>query len=94
MRGIHEIRHYKPMLADKIEHEQHGYILDNQVEELKQINRMLLVLVRCGCGRFLCPIQDLQHFIAIIEEHAKLKSEKEKQPHCGDHIRDVSLPVS
>jgi len=38
-----------------------------------------LILVRCGCGRFVAPAQDTEHFVAII---TKCES---------DYVRDVSL---
>jgi len=37
------------------------------------------VLVRCGGGRFVCPIQDLNHFRDIINKDGR------------DYIRDVSV---
>jgi hypothetical protein len=84
MRSVEKIRSVNPALAQKIE--QQGYCLrDTDVPEVQKVDRLMLVLVRCGCGRFLCPAQDLQHFIAIIEQHAK------DHPNEGDYIRDVSL---
>ena len=84
MRSVETIRSVSPDFAQKIERQ--GYCLrDTDIPELVKINRMQLVLVRCGCGRFLCPAQDVQHFIAIVEQHAK------DHPNEGDYIRDVSL---
>jgi hypothetical protein len=90
--AMRQIQAANPTLAAQIT-EQGGFIKDNQVDALIAVNRLMLVLVRCGNGRFLCPVQDLKHFIGIIEEHAKLKEEKTGQPMQGDHIRDVSLPT-
>jgi hypothetical protein len=63
-----------------------GFITDDQMEELIGINRMMLVMVRCGMGRFICPIQDAKHFIDIIERDSEANN-----GHQGEHIRDVSL---
>ena len=50
--------------------------------------RLQMILVRCGCGRFVAPAQDAQHFINIIERDAKNR-------HLGsDYIRDVSIPAN
>jgi len=37
------------------------------------------VLVRCGNGRFVCPIQDLSHFREIINKDGR------------DYIRDIAV---
>ena len=92
MRGINTIRSHNPSLADAIT-SQHGFITDQQLPELVNIDRLMLVLVRCGNGRFLCPAQDAKHFIGIIEEHAQLQKDKTGNALAGDHIRDVSLPA-
>lgn len=58
-----------------------GFITSREQEaELKQLNRLQPVLVRCGAGRFTCAVQDLPHFIACVNAG-------------GDYVRDVSLPV-
>lgn len=80
-----------PTLATTIA-ERGGFIKENEIDALIAVDRLMLVLVRCGNGRFLCPAQDVKHFIGIIEEHARLKQEKTGQPMQGDHVRDVSLP--
>ena len=41
--------------------------------------RLLQCVVRCGNGRFVCPLQDVSHFVEIIEREG------------SDYIRDVSL---
>ena len=80
-RGFHEIQCTNPLLATEIL-EQGYFIKDTQVPSIIAVNRLLLVLVRCGNGRFLCPVQDVQHFIAIIEKEG------------SDYVRDISLPSS
>jgi len=62
--------------------EQGGFLRKPQIAELAKADRLRNLLVRCGNGRFVCPAQDVQHFINIIEDH------------CGDYVRDVSLPTS
>lgn len=87
------IRKANSELASRIE-KQGGFLNDEQVPELIKIDRLMLVLVRCGNGRFLCPVQDLNHFIGIIEEHSKLVENVSKPLESSDYVRDVSLPSS
>jgi hypothetical protein len=73
------------------------------VPELEKIDRSLVVLVRCGNGRFLCPVQDVRHFMAIIEEHYRFKGNgkgvipmadyAKMEGEHPDYVRDVSLPA-
>lgn len=56
-----------------------GFITEGQIDAVIEKNRLRMCLVRCGGGRFLCPAQDVKHFINIITEHG------------GDYVRDVSL---
>jgi hypothetical protein len=42
-------------------------------------NRLQLVLVRMGNGRFICPVQDLDNMIAMVSKADT------------DYVRDVSL---
>ena len=56
------------------------------LEHVKKIasepnTRLSLILVRCGCGRFLAPAQDIAHFTDIVS-----KSDV-------DYVRDISIPV-
>jgi len=57
------------------------FITDNDVPGIVQEHRLQPVLVRCGSGRFSCPVQDVTHFIEIIESDGR------------DYVRDVSLLV-
>jgi hypothetical protein len=77
--SILKIARTNKALSDKI-NSQGCCLTSADVPEVQKIDRMMLVLVRCGGGRFLCPIQDVQHFINIIG--------KEK----SDYVRDVSFP--
>jgi len=58
-----------------------GFIAEEQVPAIIAYNRLELLLVRCGGGRFMCPAQDVKHFISIIEADGR------------DYVRDVSLPA-
>lgn len=59
----------------------YGFITSD--EDLATIARGLpatQLLVRCGCGRFIAPAQDVAHFVEIIEREG------------SDYVRDVSIP--
>ena len=92
MQGINVIQQHKPELAQKIIG-QGGFLSPEDLQQIAKDFRLMMVLVRCGCGRFLAPAQDAKHFMDIITEHSTLKEEKEKIPHQGDYVRDVSLPA-
>jgi len=63
----------------KADKERCNFITDKDLPEIIKVDRFQQVLIRCGCGRFVCPAQDAQHFIDIIT--------REK----SDYVRDVSL---
>lgn len=57
-----------------------GFLTSQQDEDaLLMEDRLQPVLVRCGGGRFSCPIQDLKHFVQIINKEG------------SDYVRDVSV---
>lgn len=58
-----------------------GYVLEGEIQKLANnpTTRMTRLLVRCGCGRFVAPAQDAEHFIKLIERDD------------GDYVRDVSV---
>jgi hypothetical protein len=58
-----------------------GFVTDEMIEEVATINRLQMLLVRCGSGRFIAPAQDIKHFISCIDKSGM------------DHIRDVSFPA-
>ena len=57
-----------------------GFMNETDIDIIAHHDRLRMVLVRCGNGRFLCPIQDVKHFMAIVQRDGQ------------DHVRDVSLP--
>lgn len=59
-----------------------GFLTETDLKFIVEQDRLRLILVRCGNGRFLCPAQDVAHFIGIIERDGQ------------DYVRDVSLPTS
>jgi hypothetical protein len=63
--------------------EQYGFVTDIDVAELRKLlpNPSLRVLVRCGCDRFVCPLNELEHRMAEVEKK-------------GDYVRDVSVPAN
>jgi hypothetical protein len=56
-----------------------GFITEAQLPAVIAEDRLQMIIVRCGNGRFVCPAQDVAHFIAIIEKEG------------SDYIRDVSI---
>ena len=76
---VAKIARVNPTLAKKIDNQ--GTFLSNEdIKEVEKIDRMMLVLVRCGNGRFLCPVQNAIHFCNIIDKEGT------------DYVRDVSFP--
>ena len=59
--------------------EEYGFISAEMLPDIIEENRLHPCLVRCGGGRFVCPAQDVQHFVDIITRDKK------------DYVRDVSL---
>lgn len=78
MQNIDKIRKVNPTLAKTIE-ERGGFILMIELPQLIDIDRHMLAMVRCGCGRFITPVDSVKHFINIIE-----KTDDE-------YVRDVSI---
>ena len=67
-------------MIEKLLKEKMGFI--TSAEELKSViaeNRMQLCIVRCGGGRFLCPAQDAEHFMDIVNKEG------------SDYVRDISI---
>jgi hypothetical protein len=50
---------------------------DSKIEDI----RLAPCLVRCGCGRFITPAQDVQHYTEMVGNDKV------------DFVRDVSLPA-
>jgi hypothetical protein len=71
-----------PRTAEKIA-DQGGFIVAEDLLKLAAIDklRLELLLVRCGNGRFLCPIQDVVHFTQIVRREG------------SDYVRDVGIPA-
>ena len=59
----------------------HGFLSPADVRSVAESDRLRLLLVRCGNCRFLCPAQDVDHILAIIQKEG------------SDYVRDVSLPA-
>ena len=72
--------------------ERFGFLTSAEVAEIAADpeTRLAGLLVRCGCGRFLAPAQDVEHFIGIIGRLADLEEEPGRG---GDYVRDVSVPA-
>lgn len=67
---------------EKILDEEMGFISLLMLDKIIEENRMHPCLVRCGSGRFMCPAQDVRHFVKIIQRDG-----------C-DYVRDISLQRS
>ena len=73
--------------------ERGGFLRPDDVRALEgpEDTRLVLLLVRCGSGRFLAPAQDVRHFCDIIRAHA-VATERMAAP-GSDYVRDVSIPA-
>jgi hypothetical protein len=80
--ALGRIREHLPRTAEKV-FDQGGFLTADEVRLIAPINalRLMLLLVRCGNGRFLCPAQDVEHFVAIVTADGR------------DYVRDVSIPA-
>lgn len=79
--NLERIRVFHPVIYDDLQ--EHGFITEEQVNEIANHNetRLCLLLIRCNGGRFLAPAQNVKHYVQIINE-------------CGkDHVRDISIPA-
>lgn len=70
------------MTISELKIHNYGFITKSDLPGIIAEDRLHPVLVRCGCGRFTCPAQDVEHFIAIIERDG------------ADYVRDVCFPAS
>lgn len=66
----------------RIVNEQGGFLRDADLDTIAQIDRLHLILIRCGDCRMMIPVQDVRHIAGIIEREG------------SDYIRDYSLPAS
>lgn len=66
MQSLETIRKANPKLAETIE--QRGYFLfEDDIPKVVEIDRFIKCLVKCGNGRFTCSVQDVQHFVTLIQ---------------------------
>lgn len=64
---------------NRIKEDNCGFLRGPDIEELKALDGLAPVLVRCGGGRFQCAAQDAEHFLEIIASQG------------SDYVRDVGL---
>jgi hypothetical protein len=64
---------------ERIIGEQCGFVDKKDVPDLERVNPNIRVLVRCGAGRYLCGLSDLEAVFELVARR-------------GDYVRDVSLP--
>jgi hypothetical protein len=76
---VTKIARTNPKLANKI-NGQMTFLNNEDIAEVEKIDRMMMVLVRCGNGRFICPVQNVKWFCDIIDKEGT------------DYVRDVSFP--
>ncbi len=69
-----------------------GFLSATDLKIVAQHDRLRLILVRCGNGRFLAPAQDVEHFVNIIERDYEMT--KGSTALDADYIRDYSFPTS
>jgi hypothetical protein len=78
--AVINLRIHNKTLADKIENQ--GYfITDEDLPGIIHWNKNILLLIRCGCGRFLAPAGCVKHFADIVDREG------------GDYVRDISFPA-
>jgi hypothetical protein len=68
-------------LLTRIKNIDYGFLTNENLDKLVELNRLNPVLVRCGNGRFTCAAQDVRHFTDIIKREG------------SDYVRDVSIPA-
>jgi hypothetical protein len=66
---------------EEIRDKSHGFVSQDDLKEIVQINRLELLLVRCGGCRFMAPAQDIERLIKLVESSGE------------EYVRDVSFPV-
>lgn len=69
------------MNMQEIRNRRHGFVTKEDLQEIIQINRLELLLVRCGGCRFLAPAQDVDRLITLVEATGE------------EYVRDVSFPA-
>ena len=77
------ISRHNPALAATLD-ERMGFIVASDIPGLMAYDPKLNVLVRCGNGRFQCPVNELAGVVAVITQGQHKKY---------DYVRDVSIPV-
>ena len=80
MKDLPKLRNIDPELAMKIVN-QDGFLTMDDVKSIIAFDRLMLLLVRCGNGRFLTPAQNVEWFCNIIDKEGT------------DYVRDISLPA-
>lgn len=67
----------------RIKEENHGFIAsDDDLADVVRENRLQPLLVRCGNGRFVCPAQDVETFVRMVNADDQ------------NYVRDISFPVN
>ena len=93
---MYELQIADSRLAAKIQSQGHC-LVEEDLESVVTINRMMPVLVKCNMCRFTTPAQNVKHMVDIIEQHAKFMEEKHGKrailiEGC-DYVRSVEIPV-
>jgi hypothetical protein len=63
---------------DRVINEQYGFITKEDILDLLDSFAAMMVLIRCGCGRYTCRLDQVDTAIRLVEKK-------------GDYVRDVSL---
>lgn len=75
---------------------QQGYCLTpSDVKAVVEIDRMMMLLVRCNNSRFETPAQNVEWLTRILEEHYQYTEKAKGEPgmlHGADYVRDISIP--
>ena len=64
---------------EELRQENHGFVTVEMVDNILKLNRLEKLLVRTGMGRFVCSVQDVRHYVDMVENSKE------------DYVRDVSF---
>ena len=64
---------------DKLRKQNDGFVTAEMVDDILELDRFEKLLVRTSMGRFICSVQDVRHFVDMVENSK------------DDYVRDVQF---